>query len=201
MLSMTRRDETLVAAAFEALGGAARARQLLRRVAEMGFAGKKTQQRLWLQRWRRLAAHRAALRLRQEYLLSRTTWYARQAILSHWAAAATSRPQLRRALARYCTSLCARGSCTSSTRRGATTRAAAASGGGSRARRAWCCRWRAASPSGACSPLARRRRACSPRRATPTASAPCAGALPTGCPPTTVQPTGCPRAGMPSLRT
>jgi hypothetical protein len=106
MLSMTRRDETLVAAAFEALGGAARARQLLRRVAEMGFAGKKTQQRLWLQRWRRLAAHRAALRLRQEYLLSRTTWYARQAILGHWKAAKTARANDRRALARYCFSLC-----------------------------------------------------------------------------------------------
>ena len=106
LLSMTRRDQTLVASAFEALGGAVRAAKLLRRVADMGFAGKEMQQRLRLQRWRRLAAHRAALRLRQEYLLSRTTWYARQAILDHWKAAKAARANDRRALARYCFSLC-----------------------------------------------------------------------------------------------
>ena len=76
MLSMMRRDETLLAVGFGALSGEVRARKLLRRVAEMGFAGKARLQLQRLQRWRRLAAHRAALRLRQEYLLSRTTWYA-----------------------------------------------------------------------------------------------------------------------------
>ena len=40
MLSMTRRDETLLAVGFGALSGEVRARKLLRRVAEMGFAGK-----------------------------------------------------------------------------------------------------------------------------------------------------------------
>ena len=89
----------------------ARAR-VLRRVGELTGANSRRDGARLLAAccsgWRRLTEHRAALRLREEYLLSRTTWYARQAILSHWAAAATSRPQLRRALARYCTSLCAR---------------------------------------------------------------------------------------------
>ena len=40
MLSMMRRDETLLAVGFGALSGEVRARKLLRRVAEMGFAGK-----------------------------------------------------------------------------------------------------------------------------------------------------------------
>ena len=106
MLSMTRRSNTLMAGALQALSAAVRRRTVLRRVAEMGFEGAQAAQARRLQRWRRLAAHNAALRLRQEYLHSRTKWYARQAVLDHWRSAKTARAQLRRALARYCFSLC-----------------------------------------------------------------------------------------------
>ena len=103
--SMLRRREVLLGGA---LGGWARDTLVRRRVAELAFSNVHRDNVGRLRRWHALAAHNAALRLRQEYLLSRTTWYARQAMLSHWTAATTSRSQLRRALGRYCFALCFR---------------------------------------------------------------------------------------------
>ena len=74
--SMRRRRSELL---YGAMSSWARRAHVVRRVSDMCFTHVRRDNAHRLQRWHRLAAHNAALRLRQEYLISRTTWYARQA--------------------------------------------------------------------------------------------------------------------------
>ena len=105
LLRIQRRDIEMQA---DALRDWARQVYLLRRVGEMGFESATRQTARRLQRWQQHASHRAQLRLREQYLHSRTRWYARQTMMRHWQDAKKARHNMRRALARYCFSLCYR---------------------------------------------------------------------------------------------